>query len=101
MSKRCGNAREGNVYTSLQEIHVNDWTFAQADPSEKLAKLHFYSVQTKSEAGPVELRITVREYASQTGPMAFFAETDEELNKHLVPFRPCGWGNTLFGALSE
>lgn len=80
---------------------MSDWKFAEADPSEKLAKLHYFSVQKKFDAGVVEMRITVREYASQTGGMAFFAETDEQVNQSSVPFRPCGWSNTLFGALSE
>jgi hypothetical protein len=80
---------------------MSDWKFAEANPSEKLAKLHFYSVQAKTPSGPKELRITIYEYASQTGNQAFFAQTDELLNEHLVPFRPCGFGNTLFAALSE
>jgi hypothetical protein len=80
---------------------VSDWKFAELDPSEKLAKLHHFSVQTKTESGPFEMRITVREYASQTGSMAFFAQAEQDVNQRLVPFRPCGSGHTLFAALSE
>jgi len=93
----CANAP---VYTLQGGESVTDWKFAEADPSEKLAKLHHFSVRAKVESGCQEIRITVWEYASQTGNMAFFAQTEEDVNQHLVPFRPCGWGNTLFAALS-
>jgi len=43
---------------------MEDWKFAQKDPSECLAKLHFYSVTKKHACGEIEARITVKEFAT-------------------------------------
>jgi hypothetical protein len=81
---------------------MSDWKYTQRETSEQLAKLHFFSVKKPSPAGPVEMRITVYEYATpEIGDLQFFAQTDVELNQGTAPFRPCGWSNTLMGALSE
>jgi hypothetical protein len=81
---------------------MNEWKYAQADPSEALAKLHFFSMKKKSASGEIEVRITVKEYISaDLGDLTFYAEADQELNQKTAPFRPCGWSNTLLGALSE
>jgi hypothetical protein len=81
---------------------MSDWKYVQRDPSEQLAKLHFFSVKKPHTSGPVEMRITIWEYATpDIGDLSFFAQTDVELNQNNVPFRPCGWSNTLMGALSE
>lgn len=81
---------------------MSDWKYAQEEHSEALAKLHFFSVKKRHASGEVEFRITVREFATaETGDMMFFAEVDKEVNQNTAPFRPCGWSNTLLGALSD
>jgi hypothetical protein len=81
---------------------MSEWKYAQGAPSEKLAKLHFFSVQKQCASGPIDVRITVWEYATpDIGDLQFFAQADTELNQGTAPFRPCGWGNTLLGALSD
>ena len=81
---------------------MEDWKFAQKDPSECLARLHFYSVTKKHACGEMEARITVKEFASaKTTDMKFFAVADIELNQKTARFQPCGWAETLMGALTE
>jgi hypothetical protein len=81
---------------------MSDWKYVQREASEQLARLHFFSVKKPGPSGPVELRITVYEYATpEIGDLQFFAQTDIELNQGSAPFRPVGWSNTLMGALSE
>lgn len=81
---------------------MEDWKYIQARPGEGLAKLHFFSIKKRHQAGEVELRITIHEYASaEIGDLLFYAEADQDLNQKTAPFRPCGWGSTLSSALSE
>jgi hypothetical protein len=81
---------------------VEDWKFTQKDPAEALAKLHFFSVKKKHAAGEIEARITVKEFATaKTTDMKFFAVADIELNQKTMKFQPCGWAETLMGALTE
>jgi hypothetical protein len=81
---------------------MEDWKYAQANAAEALARLHFFSTKKHHAGGEVELRITVREFVSaEIGDMLFYAEADRDLNQNTAPFRPCGWGSTLSGALSE
>jgi hypothetical protein len=81
---------------------MEDWKFAQKDPSESLAKLHFFSVTKKHVCGELEARITVKEFATyKTSDLKFFATADIELNQKTLTFRPFGWHDTLLGALSE
>ncbi len=81
---------------------MTDWIFAQADPSEELAKLHFFAIKKKESAGTVEFFITVHEYVQRNAlNMRFFAQADKEINQAAVPFTPFGWGETLLDALSE
>ncbi len=81
---------------------MEDWKYSQRDPSEALAKLHFFSVKKKHKTGEVELRITIHEYVTaEIGDLLFYAEADQDLNQGTAPFRPFGWGNTLSSALSE
>ena len=81
---------------------MNDWKLMQRDPSESLARLHFFSVKKKHAAGEIEARITVREFVTaKTSDMQFYASADVELNQKTMKFRPCGWHETLAGALSE
>jgi hypothetical protein len=81
---------------------MSDWKHVQRDPTEKLAKLHHFSVKKPHASGPVEMRITVWEFATpEVGDMQFFAQADTKLNQGTAPFQPCGWSSTLMGALSE
>ena len=79
-----------------------DWQYAQADPSEALARLHFFSVRKKHSAGEIETLITVKEFATpEIGALQFFAMADIELNQKTAKFQPSGWSDSLMGALSE
>jgi hypothetical protein len=81
---------------------VEDWKFVEKDPSEALARLHFFSIKKKHASGEVEARITVKEFASaKTTDMKFFAVADLELNQKTAKFQPCGWAETMMGALTE
>ena len=81
---------------------MSDWKYAQRDPSETLAQLHYFSVRKKHASGEIEARITVQEFATpEIGALQFFAMADIELNQKTAKFKPSGWSNTLLGALSE
>ena len=81
---------------------MSDWKFEQRDPSEALARLHFFSVKKKHSSGEIEARITVHEFATpEIGALQFFAMADIELNQKTAKYKPSGWSDTLMGALSE
>src|SRR5580698_1798623 len=81
---------------------MSDWKFLQGDPSEALAKLHFFSVAKKHAAGEIEARITVKEFATpQLRDLHFFAVADIELNQKTLRFQPVGWSDSLMGAVAE
>ena len=81
---------------------MNEWTFAQTDPAEELAQLHFFSVKKKQPGKEVEFVITVKEFATRNPlRMAFFAQADKQTNQKTAPFTPSGWGETMLAALSE
>src|ERR1700733_4739863 len=81
---------------------MSEWKYAQKDPEERLAQLHFFSVRKKHSSGEIETRITVQEFATpEIGALQFFAMADIELNQKTAKFQPSGWSNTLAGALSE
>jgi len=81
---------------------MSDWMYAQADPSEELAQLHYFSVKQRSAAGEVELVITVREYVARNSQnMRFFAQADKPVGDDVGAHRPFGWGDTLLAALGE
>ena len=52
-----------------------EWTFAQQDPAEELARLHVFSIKKHG----VEFVITVKEYArpQEDQTMRFFAQADK------------------------
>ena len=60
---------------------MNDWKLAQRDPSEKLAKLHFFSYTKKHAAGEIETRITVKEFVTAETP----AEAQRALDRFPLP----------------
>ncbi len=81
---------------------MNDWKLVQKDPSEQLARLHFFSVTKKHASGEVEARIIVKEFVTaKTSDMQYYASADIELNQKTLKFQPCGWSETLMGALAE
>ena len=81
---------------------MSEWTFAQTQPSDELAQLHFFSMKKCQADGDVEFRITVKEYVDRNQyHMRFFAEADKQTNQKTAPFLPCGWGESLLEALSE
>ena len=81
---------------------MSDWTFAQTQPSEELAQLHFFSIKKRQPDGDIEFVITVKEYVERNQyHMRFFAEADKQTNQKSAPFTPFGWGESLLQALSE
>ena len=80
-----------------------EWTFAQTDPSQQLAMVHYFSV-TKNEADDreIEFLITIKEFVTPRDPaMRFLAMADKQTYQKVAPFTPCGWGKTLLDALSD
>jgi hypothetical protein len=81
---------------------MSEWTFAQTEPSDELAKLHFFSMKKCQADGDIEFIITVKEYIDRNQyHMRFFAEADKQTNQKSAPFTPFGWGESLLQALSE
>jgi hypothetical protein len=79
---------------------MNDWGYAQSDPSEQLARIHYFSVMKAHASGQVEFTITVREYFTPQDPaLLFFAQADKQTNQKVAPYTPTGWGRTLLEAL--
>jgi len=82
---------------------MNDWYYAQTDPREQLARLHYFSMKKLQGDSEIEMMITVKETYTPAlgGAMQFFAQADKQTNqKGGVPYTPSGWGKTLLEALS-
>jgi hypothetical protein len=81
---------------------VAEWVYAQNDPAEELAQLHYFSFKKRQPEGEIEFLITVKEFAARNAlQMRFYAQADKEVNQKATPFRPFGWGDSLLRALSE
>ncbi len=82
---------------------MTEWIYAQTDPANELARLHFFSMKKRQPTGDVEFIITVKEHALAPGSesMRFVATADKQTNQKTAPFTPSGWGNTLLTALSD
>jgi hypothetical protein len=81
---------------------MDNWKMVQRDPSEALARLHFFSVTKKHASGQIEARITVKEFSTpENRDMHFYASADIELNQKTLKFQPVGWGDSLMLALAE
>jgi hypothetical protein len=81
---------------------MSDWTFAQTEPAEELAQLHFFSMKKQQPEGDIEFVITVKEYVERNNyHMRFFAQADKQTNQKTAPFTPFGWGESLLQALAE
>lgn len=79
-----------------------DWVYAQNDPAEELAQLHFFSMKKCDGSREVEFVITVREYVERNQQhMRFYAYADKQINQKVSAFTPFGWGETMLGALSQ
>jgi hypothetical protein len=80
---------------------VTEWVYAQDDPAEELAQLHYFTFKKRQPEGAIEFVITVKEFASRNAlQMRFYAQADKEINQGTAPFRPFGWGESLLAALS-
>ena len=81
---------------------MTEWIYAQNDPAEELAQLHYFTFKKREPDGDIEFVITVKEFASRNAlQMQFYAQADKEINQGSVSFCPFGWGDSLLGALSE
>jgi hypothetical protein len=81
---------------------VTEWMYAQNDPAEELAQLHYFTFKKRQSEGEIEFVITVKEFALRnTLQMRFYAQADKEINQGTAPFRPFGWGDSLLAALSD
>ena len=81
---------------------MTDWKFAQRDPAEQLAQLHFFSMIKRQGDREIEFVITLREYVTPKDPsMLFFATADKQTNQKSAPYTPTGWGRTPIEALSS
>ena len=79
-----------------------EWVYAQEDPAEELAQLHYFSFKKRQPEGEIEFVITVKEFASRNAlQMRFYAQADKEVNQRTAAFRPFGWGDSLLAALTE
>ena len=80
---------------------ASDWQYAESNPKQHLAQLHYFSVIKQQGAG-IEFKITVYEYVTPQDPAArYFAVSDKKTNQKSSPYTPVGWGNTLMVALME
>ena len=81
---------------------MEEWAYAQSKATEKLARLHYFSVTKLQDGAEIEFQITVRECAAAKDPrMRFFAQADKQTNQETTPYTPSGWGETLLCALSD
>ena len=79
-----------------------EWVYAQIDPAEELAQLHYFCFKKRQPEGEIEFVITVKEFAARNAlHMRFYAQADKEVNQGTAPFRPFGWGDSLLSALNE
>ena len=81
---------------------MNDWGFAQTDPSQELARVHSFSVKKIQAGQDIVFNITVHEFPTPRDPARpFFAQADKQTNQKVAPYTPCGWGQSLYEALSR
>ncbi len=82
---------------------MSEWTYAQADSSEELAQLHFFSLKKHQQKGDIDFRIMVKEFAVPPPGqyVRFFAEADKPVNQKTAPLLPSGWGDSMLKALAD
>ena len=72
---------------------MDDWAYAQANNSEELAQLHFFSVTKRQPGGQVTFRVTVKEYATPPeGQFVrfFWGRTSTSIKRRLQCFLAAG-----------
>jgi len=81
---------------------LSDWQYAQADRSEQLAQISYYSVKKRSDTGEIEFRVTLKEFVSPPPGQhtRFFAEADKKVNQKTTALLPFGWGDSALKALA-
>ena len=80
---------------------MSDWSFAQQDAGEQLAKLEHFSVIKNAPSGEKEILIALYEYITPHDPaMKFVARANQLLYQKTAPVTPIGWGNNRLTALS-
>ena len=80
---------------------MSDWSFAQQDEQEQLAKLEHFSMVKMAASGEKEIGITISEYVTPQDPaMKFVARANQPLYQKTAPIVPIGWGNNRMQALS-
>jgi hypothetical protein len=95
---RIGPPLKEHQYTR----QVDEWVYAQTNPAEQFARLHFYSMRKLQNGQEIEFTITVKEFVTPKDPaLKFFAQADRQTNQEAIPFTPSGWGSTLLAALEE
>ena len=81
---------------------MNDWGYAQNDPRECLARLHYFSFKKLQDETEIEMTITVKEFwTHEAGAPKFFAQADKQTNQKVAPYTPSGWGSSMLDALSQ
>ena len=81
---------------------MDEWGYAQEDPAEQLARLHYFSIKKLQDGAAIEFKIIVKEYAKPPlGALKFIAQADRQTNQKVAPYTPHGWGNTLGEAISS
>jgi hypothetical protein len=81
---------------------MNDWGYAQSNPAEQLARLHFFSMKKLQGGAQIEMTITVKEvFTPELGALQFFAQADKQTNQNSAPYTPRGWGSSLLEALGH
>jgi len=78
---------------------MSDWQFAQENPAEQLAQLHFFSVMKRRGRG----RHCVSHHRERVWPrrlsgqrLRFFAEADKPVNQKTASFVPWRLGGIPF-----
>ncbi|MGA8142519.1 MAG: hypothetical protein WB987_01365 [Candidatus Acidiferrales bacterium] len=81
---------------------MSDWQYAQADRSEQLAQLSYYSVKKLDNGREIEFHITLKEFVSPPPGQhtRFFAEADKKVNQKTTALLPFGWGDSVLKALA-
>lgn len=82
---------------------MGDWVYVQAEPSEQLMQLHYFSIVKQQATGDVTFAITVKEFAVPPPGqrVRFYAQADRAVNQKNAPLVPCGWGTSIFSALGD
>jgi hypothetical protein len=79
---------------------MSDWIYAQNDPAERLARLHYFAVNKLQNGREIPFTITVKEFVTPPlGAMQFLAQADKQTNQKVAPYTPTGWGTSMMEAL--